>query len=344
MYNYGARFNFQFNDKFRIALSGLYYDYDNDGTAKLTYSSAGAERWLWDGDNFAPSKAVAAKETKIPAGTTLFMPSGFDLSNVETGKEYVVKVPAGATAGATVGGIAIPAATEVRVTYDGTNFKLVDDVKVNANTNNVMVASFESKYYDYGTYWADLGITFAPGFEFKGAYYMQDHDGPSGSGIHFDDSPNAYKAIIDVSQDALKFTSLWVEYAKFDPHFHTALSPWDAFGAELTPNLTMPAVSNVWETEALFVKLEQKWSDKWATFQRYGQFDHSPEGYARKARLGNASYDITNWSIGVQYWYTPTVLFELAYDDVDYDDGWREHVDKDLKDDSLVRFRTWIFF
>jgi len=271
MYNYGARFNFQLNDKFRIALSGLYFDYDNDGTAKMTYSSSGAERWLWNGMKFAPSKKV-----------------------------------------------------------DG-----------------VVVDPFESKYYDYGTYWVDFGITFTPGFEFKGAYYVQDHDGPSGSDAkHFDDSPNAYKAIIDVSQDTLKFTSLWIEYAKFDPHFHTALSPWDAFGAELTPNLTMPAVSNVWETEALFVKLEQKWSDKWATFQRYGQFDHSPEGYATEPgkRLHNAgSFDITNWSIGVQYWYTPTVLFELAYDDVDYDDGWKK-VDEDLKDDSLVRFRTWIFF
>jgi len=256
MYNYGARFNFQPNDKFRIALSGLYFDYDNDGTAKMTYSSAVAPRKLWDGTALVPS------------------------------------------------------------------------------------TNFESTYYDYGTYWADFGFTFSPGFEFKGAYYMQDHDGPNKA--KFDDSPNAYKAIIDVSQDALKFTSLWVEYAKFDPHFHTALSPWDNFGAELTPGLTMPAISNVWETEALFVKLEQKWSDKWATFQRYGQFDNSPEGYARDAGL-TGSFDITNWTFGVQYWYTPTVLFELAYDDVDYDEGWTE-VDADLKDDSLVRLRTWIFF
>jgi hypothetical protein len=40
--------------------------------------------------------------------------------------------------------------------------------------------------------------------------------------------------------------------------------------------------------------------------------------------ITTGSFDITNWSIGVQYWYTPTVLFELAYDDVDYDDGWTE--------------------
>jgi len=267
MYNYGARFNFQPNDKFRIAISGLYYDYDNDGTAVMTYSSAQNPRWLYDpvADNVFPSKSV----TDTPA--------------------------------------------------------------------------FESKYQDYGVYWADFGITFAPGFQFKGAYYMEDLDLPAGA-KNSDDSPNAYKAIIDVSQDTLKFTSLWVEYAKFDPNFHTALSPWDAFGAELTPNLTMPAVSNVWETEALFVKLEQKWSDKWATYQRYGQFDHSLEGYAKKGRLANAgSFDITNWTFGVQYWYTPTVMFELAYDDVDYDKGWTD-VDADLKDDSLVRFRTHIFF
>jgi len=349
MYNYGARFNFQLNDKFRIALSGLYFDYDNDGTAKMTYSSAGAARWLWNGDNFAPSKAVKEESYTIEKGDISLSSSdvnfllgrlGITSATLSDGDTFTTKLPYDIT----VNDVVVPAGTEVKVEYDATTseFVLAQDVTVYEN-----IPAFESKYYDYGTYWVDFGITFTPGFEFKGAYYVQDHYGPSGSDAkHFDDSPNAYKAIIDVSQDTLKFTSLWIEYAKFDPHFHTALSPWDAFGAELTPNLTMPAVSNVWETEALFVKLEQKWSDKWATFQRYCQFDHSPEGYATEPgkRLHNAgSFDITNWSIGVQYWYTPTVLFELAYDDVDYDDGWKK-VDEDLKDDSLVRFRTWIFF
>jgi len=365
MYNYGARFNFQLNDKFRIAISGLYYDYDNDGTAKLTYTSAGAERWLWDGDNFAPSKSVAVNKKVIDAPKdTLFniviqgtnvdingvkkdgavyviQGTNVDINGVKKdGAVYEVALPAGTTISYDGKSEILSEPKTVKVYYDSDTkqYKLADSLKVDSF---VKQSAFESKYYDYGTYWVDFGITFTPGFEFKGAYYMQDHDGPNGA-AHFDDSPNAYKAIIDVSQDTLKFTSLWVEYAKFDPHFHTALSPWDAFGAELTPNLTMPAVSNVWETDALFVKLEQKWSDKWATFQRYGQFGHDPEGYARERFTG--SYDITNWSFGVQYWYTPTVLFELAYDDVDYDEGWAENVDADLKDDSLVRFRTWIFF
>ncbi len=203
--------------------------------------------------------------------------------------------------------------------------------------------------YDYGTYWADFGITFSPGFQFKGAYFLQDHDGPSASDApysHFDDSPNAYKAIIDVSQDLLNFTSLWIEYAKFDPNFHIALQPWSAYGAEVTPVLTESPVKNVFETEVFFVFLQQKWTDKWVTYQRYGQFNHDPESYAGFT----GSYDITNWTFGVQYWYTPTVMFELAYDDVDYDDGWSKSTkdggwgDSSLKDDSLIRFRTHIFF
>jgi len=245
-YNYGARFNFNLNDKFRIALSGLYFDYDNDGTVR------DFDAWdIW-GENIS--------------------------------------------------------------------------------------------FYDYGVYWADFGITFTPGFQFKGAYYMQDHDGPNIAGVPFDDSPNAYKAIIDVSQDTLKFTSLWLEYAKLDPNFHTPLQPWSAYGAEVTPALMESPVNNMFETEVIFVRLQQKWSDKWATYQRYGQFDHSPEGYARDDFGLTGSYDITNWTFGVQYWYTPTVLFELAYDDVDYDEGWAENVDADLKDDNLIRFRTHIFF
>ena len=238
-YYHGARFNFHMNDKFRIAVSGIYIDYDEDGTS--------------------PTEA-----------------------------------------------------------------------------------------YDYGTYWADFGITFSPGFQFKGAYFIQDHDGPSG--VPFDDSPDAYKAIIDVSQDALKFTSLWIEYAKLDPNFHTALQPWSAYGAEVTPALMESPVDNVFETEVIFVYLQQKWSDKWVTYQRYGQFEHDPESYA--GLIG--SYDITNWTFGVQYWYTPTVMFELAYDDVDYDSGWSTPWDdkakkggwgdSSLKDDSLIRFRTHIFF
>jgi len=351
MYNYGARFNFNMNDKFRIALSGLYYDYDNDGTARMNYSSSGAARWLWNGEGFAPSRSVTDHLTLGPASIqfdpsnlwTELTTTGITLGEIDIvtqdGNVQVIPVVDNTLPdGTTIDNIKFPEGTNV---YYDPNTGIATVTIPEGTEVNFTIPAFESRFFDYGTYWADFGITFTPGFEFKGAYYMQDHDGPNGV-RGFDDSPNAYKAIIDVSQDALKFTSLWVEYAKFDPHFHTANSPWDAFGAELTPNLTMPAVSNVWETEVLFVRLEQRWSDKWATFQRYGQFDNSLEGYARQAGL-DGSFDITNWSFGVQYWYTPTVLFELAYDDVDYDDGWTI-VDGDLKDDNLIRFRTHIFF
>lgn len=205
--------------------------------------------------------------------------------------------------------------------------------------NDGMVAGGVARgNFDYGTYWADFGITFTPGFQFKGAYFMQDFDGPNVA--NFDDSPSAYKAIIDVSQDVLKFTSLWIEYAKLDPNFHVMYQPWSAFGADLVPALDGNPVNNVFDTDVIFVYLKQKWSDKWATYERYGQFSHDPEAYAGLT----GSYDITNWTVGVQYWYTPTVMFELAYDDVSYDDGWADNIDPKYKDDSLIRLRTHIFF
>jgi hypothetical protein len=261
MYNYGARFNFNMNDKFRIAISGLYFDYDNDGTAKLSYSSSGATRWLYEPvkDNVLPSKAVNKKYGTILTSTlpplsnvnheidllnldivSSGMYSGELISHLADGEAVAVKLPVDVA----VGKYIIPAGTELKgIARDVDADGLLDLVIENDITVYEQIPAFESKYYDYGTYWADFGITFSPGFEFKGAYYIQDHDGPSGV-KHFDDSPDAYKAIIDVSQDTLHFTSLWIEYAKLDPNFHTALQPWSAYGAELTPNLTAPAFWN----------------------------------------------------------------------------------------------------
>ncbi|AFM22517.1 putative S-layer protein [Acetomicrobium mobile DSM 13181] len=261
-YNYGLRMNLQMNDKFRIALTGIWYDYDNDGV-KTTKWTQGAPRYLYD-------------------------------------------------------------------------------MTKNATEKN---DSFEYGLYDSAVYWTDFTLTFTPGFDLRGVYFVQDHDGPSGSEYsHFDDSPNAYKLVLDVSQDVLKFTRIWLEYAKIEPYFRTAIQPWDTFFAvEVTPMLSGPAVANVWEREIVFVRLEQKWSDKWSTFQRFGQYNHDIEDYASHAYGGRREFDVSNWSLGVQYWYTPNVKFELAYDNVDYDDGWQKF-DEDLKDDHLLRFRTHFFF
>ena len=67
------------------------------------------------------------------------------------------------------------------------------------------------------TYGAAAGFKFTPAVELKGIYYWQTYSG--WDKIKNGDNAKSWKAILDVKQDALKFTSLWVEYAQEDNWF-----------------------------------------------------------------------------------------------------------------------------
>lgn len=61
----------------------------------------------------------------------------------------------------------------------------------------------EAKDKDIKTYGAYAGYNVTPNIGIKGAYYHQDKD---------DETSNAWRAALEVKQEALKFTSLWLEY------------------------------------------------------------------------------------------------------------------------------------
>jgi hypothetical protein len=70
------------------------------------------------------------------------------------------------------------------------------------------------------------GYAFTPNVELKGVYYREKIGktfafSASGGVPDFDDGPSAWKAILDVKQDALKYTGVWLEYGKIDNHFIT---------------------------------------------------------------------------------------------------------------------------
>jgi len=168
---------------------------------------------------------------------------------------------------------------------------------------------------DNHVWWAAFGARFNQDWEFRGAYYNYD-DGVDNNG--------AWQAILDISQNALKFTSLWIEYVNVsDAGFRTVTDgPWDNYGARVT-GTNLGAYDNIF-----FIKAEQKWNDKWRTFQRY------LKGNARA--LG--AEDTTNYTFGVKYFYTPAVSFELAYDKIE---GSETNVGAD---DHLIRLRTHVVF
>jgi len=172
--------------------------------------------------------------------------------------------------------------------------------------------------WDVTTYWVQGHVNFTPDIALRGRYIWQDDD-------FWGDKTNAWQAVLQVNQAVTGFTSVWVEYAKLDAGFEVSTAdPYADWGQDvLFASNTWPNANRMMDdTTALFVRLDQQWNDKWATFQRYINIDDDDEN----ARV---------WTFGVKYWYTPALSFELSYDDTSYD--YRA-------DDSLIRFRTFVSF
>jgi len=225
---------------------------------------------------------------------------------------------------------------------------------VNFNVTEALRLGLGGQYYDYDSftvnglpfdgdsvayYNANFTFDFTPEIALKGIYMMEDL--PYVSELGLDDSPSAFRAILDVSQEAFGFTSLWLEYASADDTFVLLDSagceadgsgPYDNYGASITPGLSAFGALNQIETDVLFARLDQGWTDKWGTFQRFVDVSHD---------AGGGDLDVTNFTFGVKYQYTPALYFELAYDDVDYGD---DLADLGFNDDSMVRLRTHLKF
>ena len=155
----------------------------------------------------------------------------------------------------------------------------------------------------YGAY---LSYSFTPAIALRGYYYWQDLD--DGWNV-VDDSPNAWSAMLDVKQEALKFTSLWVQYIEQDNSF---IGPRAAnvYPAIFNPNLDGPVGADG-TNKTWLVTAEQQWGEsKWSSFLQYVTTDWD-----------QANWDDTDqYTIGIGYQYTPQVKFWLAYNYIDYGD------------------------
>ena len=176
---------------------------------------------------------------------------------------------------------------------------------------------------DVNTYGIYAGYNFTPAVQLKGVYYFQDLD----PGFSFDgDDPKSWKAILDVKQDLLKFTSLWIEYAQQDNTFFGTNS-YDYLGSNEMNNQPF----NTGTAKIFNIIADQQWNDKFSSYLRYWQADWDTDGID----------DTKNWTVGVRYQYTPAIQFKLEYDSVDYGDGaFQEYNGKD----NIFRFRTTVNF
>ena len=206
---------------------------------------------------------------------------------------------------------------------------------------------------DLSTYGAYLGFRFIPTVELKCLYYWQSQGQTLAEGAssalsgtpNYYDSATAWKAILDVDQEALKFTSLWLEYGKIDNNFvrfagnigsstgpSFGTNPYAWGGAEILLNKPW----NINTTTVWLIRAEQQWNDKWSTLLRYAHADFDTNGID----------DANNWSVGVGYQYTPAIKFELLYDNIDYGNinGANASPAGYVDDDHLIQFRTHITF
>ena len=195
-------------------------------------------------------------------------------------------------------------------------------------------------------YWANLGLGFFKGVKLKGAYHMQkynfDDAGKTtwkGYTGYMDDDPKAWRVILDVDQSVLKFTSLWVEYSKYDggflvEHGNAYNSLGTGFSGAFDPDMGAYVMGS--DTKVLNIEAVQKWSNKFSTYAIFRKTE-ADDKVAIKYNADEVKY----WSFGVVYQYSPALQFDLSYND----SKW-SNIDpaKEDQKNKGIRFRTVLSF
>lgn len=163
----------------------------------------------------------------------------------------------------------------------------------------------------------DTSLTFwlAPRFDItkdialKGAFYSQTNSYNDKTYIE-SENPTAWRAILDIKQSLLKFTSLWLEYDKFGQNFVVArgtgaliLADQDYRDFFLSSNLGGDLA--VWR-----VGLNQIWNSRWSTWLYFARYDYS-DYPTDNGTLVNPSMD--EISAGVEYRMSESTYFSLGY-------------------------------
>jgi len=221
-----------------------------------------------------------------------------------------------------------------------------DDAEAANPATGATLATTSTKFRDLWTIFAGLRFNFNENVAFKGIFYHQKHDVdywlPNTTAPivtmwreaeNVDDSANHWRLIVDVKQEALKFTSLWLEYGQYDSGF---MVPAGAHGqgAVFATNHMKRVLGgwNGYDMKYWRVGLGQEWNEKWATHLFYYGYklDDVPAALVQDDKM-------SEWGLGVQYKYNPNVKFGLNF--VQADNG-RDGDDKD----NVVKFRTEVSF
>lgn len=221
-------------------------------------------------------------------------------------------------------------------------------LRINVPGTEQFGASFNALRYDFENldtstgagsditnYWISMRYDFNPKVGLKGSYFMQDvtnlniYDFIGIDGYTVDDSTKAWKIALDLREVFDKRNKAWIEFANMDRGFIMFNNAYGPYGANPNPFM------GLFDSTMLFVKLEQQWTETFGSFQRYVSTNYHG--------TGSYNFDATNWSVGLTYRPSASIVMDLSYDDIRYD-GDSKTFFTDLKDDSMIRLRTTVSF
>jgi hypothetical protein len=204
--------------------------------------------------------------------------------------------------------------------------------------------------YDVDTYGVHAEYDISPNASVKGVFYWQEqgmdmaaiYSGAAPGAPAYDESATAWKIILDVNQEALEFTSLWLEYGQIGNNFSFfdyKNQPYGPYGAGILYN--QPGADhfrpiNTYTTSVIGVFLNQwwGWSEKgmWHSFERYVRADYGTPG------LGDAE----NITLGIGYRFSSGLNMELSYNMIDFGGGNPSGFSNG--DDCLLLLSTYLAF
>jgi hypothetical protein len=149
-----------------------------------------------------------------------------------------------------------------------------------------------------------------------------------------DSSPMAWKVVLDVRQNLLKFTSVWFEYDYLDRDFvlvrgGESLALSDAGERDFFGSLVLGGDLSVWR-----VGLNQIWNDRWSSWVYYARYDFS--NYP--GTFGSTDPTMDEISAGIEYRLNPYTTFAVAYFYHKFSG------DAFLNKNRVLMFRTSIWF
>jgi len=190
---------------------------------------------------------------------------------------------------------------------------------------------------DITTLFGGIRADITDGIGLRGIYYHQRQSGDGVFGPGTSSSPNAFRVALDISQDFLGFTSLWLGYDRVGAGFvtrtpvyaHQFLTTYIPGDERWTDNDEFFGINrsiNSWRVGAT-----QQWNDAWRTWLYFGQTT------VRNAFVGDLDARANQWALGIEYRLNPNVIFALNYAQSD----WNRNL---FENNRLIRFRTQVTF